>query len=354
MSLKDLRIGYVPLDETLKQPGDRRRFCYFAEKRNIQFEIAEPSETYDLVYLTQGADLTVWSEYHKGNAKIVYDFIDSYLAVPKFNLKGSLRGLAKYVSGQYKYLQLNQWKTIQSMCQKADAVVCATLEQKKDILPFCSNVHLILDIKSMYNQVKKDYKAGEIFNLVWEGLPHSINSFREIQPVLSNLKKKHKVALHLVTALEYYQYMGKYGKRRMVDSVRSLFGFDDIYLYQWNEDTCSHIASACDMALVPLISENLFDWGKPEDKLLIFWLLGLPTVVSETPAHKQTMEKAGVLMACKTQQDWTNTLEHYIRDQSARNDAGTKGFAYASTFNSDERILKQWDDLFESVLSKPS
>ena len=139
--------------------------------------------------------------------------IEKFLVMAVCYKKGIFRGLAKYISGQYKYLQLNHWKTIQSMCQRADAVACTTLEQKQDILPFCPNVHLILDIKSMYNQVKKDYSAGEVFNLAWEGLPHSINSFHEIRPVLSYLKKKHKIALHMVTALEFGQFMGKYWKR---------------------------------------------------------------------------------------------------------------------------------------------
>ena len=351
MSLKDLRIGYVPYDETLKRPGDRRRFCYYAARRGIKFEFAKPSETYDLVYVTHAADLTVWSNYHKGNAKIVYDFIDSYLAVPRFDKKGIFRGLAKYVSGQYKYLQLNHWKTIQSMCQRADAVACTTLEQKQDILPFCPNVHLILDIKSMYNQVKKDYSAGEVFNLAWEGLPHSINSFHEIRPVLSSLKKKHKIALHMVTALEYGQFMGKYWKRNTTDFVHELFDFDNIYLYQWHEQLCSHIISACDLALVPLLSTDIFDWNKPEDKLLIFWLMGLPTVVSANPSHLRAMKGAGLSMACQNQENWIEVLEHYIRNEEAREEAGQKGRAYALKYNSDERILKQWDKFFESVIN---
>jgi hypothetical protein len=350
LDFKNLRIGYVPYDKTLRQPGDRRRFCYYTSKRNIKFEIAKPSETYDLVYVTHGADITVWCDYQKGHTKIIYEIIDSYLAIPKSDQKGLLRGLAKYVTGQYRYLRLNQWKTIQSMCQRSDAVACTTLEQKQDILPFCPNVHLILDIKSMYKQRKTNYDVGETFNFAWEGMPTAMHSFNEIKEAFTYLKSKYKIALHLVTALEYYQYLGKYGKRRATDYVRSLFGLDDIYLYQWHEDTCSHIISACDMALIPLLSKNTFDWGKPEDKLLIFWLMGLPTAVSATPAHKRTMEKAGLSMACETQQDWINTLERYMQDKPARNEAGEKGFAYASTFNSDERILRQWDLLFESVL----
>ncbi len=351
MNLKDLRIGYAPYDATLTQPGDRRRFCYYAEKRNIKFEIAKPSETYDLVYVTHGADITVWSDYHKGDAKIIYELIDSYLAVPKTDWKGRFRGLAKYASGQYRHLRLSQWKTIERMCNRADAVTCTTLEQKKDLLSFCSNVHIILDIKSMYTQVKKDYAVGEVFNLVWEGMAQSIHSFHQIRDVLARLKKKRPIALHMVTALEYGEYLGKFPMRHTTDYIRKLFEFEDIFLYQWHHKLCSHIISACDMALIPIRHNDPFDWGKPEDKLLIFWLMGLPTIVTATPAHSRAMEAAGLKMACQSENDWAETIEHYMEDQSAREEAGKKGRAYAAEFNSDEKILKQWDHLFESITS---
>jgi hypothetical protein len=66
------------LSTKIGHPGDLRRFGYYAEKRKIKYEIADPSETYDLVFLTQSADLSVWSDYQRGNCKVIYDFIDSY------------------------------------------------------------------------------------------------------------------------------------------------------------------------------------------------------------------------------------------------------------------------------------
>ncbi|MBT3415836.1 MAG: hypothetical protein HN426_11840 [Nitrospina sp.] len=352
MRLRDLRIGYVPYSEKLDHPADRRRFPYYAGKRNIKFEFADPSETYDLVYVSQSGDLTVWSEYQKGNAKVIYDFIDSYLAIPRSNLKGIFRGLAKYVSGQHRYLRWDHWKALEAMCQRADAVVCSTSEQRQDILKFCQNVQIIIDIKSMYDQVKTDYSTGEYINLVWEGVPSTLPAFQEIREVLSYLKTKHKIALHLVTALQYGQFaMGKFGKRNTADLVRDLFDFDEIYLYQWHEQLCSHIMSACDLAVIPIFPDDPLYWGKPEDKLLILWRMGLPTIVSPTPAHLRAMEGAGLSMACGTQQEWIETLEHYMGDESAREEAGKKGRAFSLEYNSDEKILKQWDDLFSSVIS---
>ena len=105
-----LRIGYVPVSANLQGPGDRRRFVYYARSRNLQFEIADPDKSYDVVVVTQMADLSVWSRYYRG--KIIYDAIDSYLVIPKTNVKGILRGLAKYLAGRSRYLQLNYWRAI--------------------------------------------------------------------------------------------------------------------------------------------------------------------------------------------------------------------------------------------------
>ena len=134
--LKQLRIGYVPLSRNLDKPGDRRRFVYYARSRNLPFEIAKPAEKYDVVVVSQSADLSIWSEYDKGGAKIVYDFIDSYLAVPRNSVKGRLRGFAKYISGQSRRPRLNHWKALESMCARADAVICTTQGASQGYRPF--------------------------------------------------------------------------------------------------------------------------------------------------------------------------------------------------------------------------
>ncbi len=349
MDLSGLRIGYVPYSESLDQPGDKRRFCYYAKRRNIGFEIAKPSESYDLVIVSELGDLSVWSEYDKGNAKVVYDLIDSYLAIPRWDPKGIFRGLAKYVAGQSRYLRLNHWKAIESMCRRADAVVCTTVEQKRDISKFCENIHMILDVHPMYNKIKTDYSACEVFNFVWEGLPQNIQSFYAIRDVLESLKTKHKFALHLVTALRYGQYMGKYWKRHTIDIARKLF--DDVYLYDWNEQLCPSIICQCDMALIPLFLDDPFALGKPEDKLLLFWRMGMPTVVSATPSHERSMKSVGLSMACSTEEEWEKTLEKYMGDEGARREAGNRGKSFVEKNYNEEIKLSQWDNLVESVLS---
>lgn len=349
LNLRDARIGYVPLSPDLTEPGDCRRFAYYAKKRALPFEIARPSEHYDVVVLTQRADISVWSGYGKGRSKIIYDLTDSYLAISRRDPKGLLRGLAKYAAGQNRFLRLDHWKALEDMCRRSDAVACSTEEQRSSILPFCPNVHVLLDImEGVASRVKKDYAAGPVFNLVWEGFPENIASFEEIRGVLEEIDRKRPIALHLVTKLEFGRFMGKYFKRRTSELARKIF--KRTYLYEWNESLASTIISACDLAVIPIQMKNPLSSGKPENKLLLFWRMGLPAVVSATAAYSRAMAAAGLPMACKTPEQWKETLEKFILDDgSARRDAGAKGKAFAESNYGEEKLLRLWDKLFESL-----
>jgi glycosyltransferase involved in cell wall biosynthesis len=348
----DLRIGYAPASASLDAPGDRRRFCYYAKKRGIRYEIAKPEETYDVVVISNGADISEWTGYAGERTKIIFDFPDAYLAIPPLDPMGLLRGLAKFVVRQNRRLLLNYTRGLEEICKRADAVVCTTSEEQERIQSLCGSVHAILDFQG--NDVrthKADYSAGEVFHVVWEGLPGSITFLNEIRDVLYEVKRKRKIALHIVTALRYGKYLhGVVGKRRTEDEARKIF--QPVYVYAWNEQTISAICAACDLAVIPIALENALYAGKPENKLLFFWRLGVPAIVSATAAHVRAMQQSGLAMACNTTQDWRVTLEEYISDEDARREAGQKGKAFVEQHHSEEKMLAQWDEVFRSVLGQ--
>lgn len=349
MNFDKLRIGYVPCSSKLDSPGDRRRFCYYASKRGIKFEIADPFKDYDIVIVTQKGDLSIWSKYHKGKVKLVYDFIDSYLAIPRYDLKGIFRGFAKFVVRESRYLELDYWRAIENMCLRSDAIVCSTQEQKQNILKFCRNVHVVLDFhSSVVQKVKHDYSSGDVFNLVWEGLPQNVGSLFEIKAVLEQLGREHNIALHVVTDSGYYRYLGKYGMSRTVDITRKLFR--NVHLHEWNERTCAAIITACDLAVIPIPLNNPLAAGKPENKLLLFWRMGMPVVVSGTPAYSRAMQSAGLPMACRTKNEWLETLKKYFIDENLRREAGQRGRVFSENNYSDEKTLLLWDEVFRSIL----
>lgn len=344
--MQNISIGYVPYSNTFERPGDKRRFVHYAKQKKLRFEIADPQKKYDLVVLSECADLSVWSRYPHG--KVVYDLIDSYLAIPKTNLKGLLRGAAKFASRQSLHLKLNHWQAIADMCRRADAVICSTEEQKQAIEAYCSNVHIILDAHSSVIQTtKQNYAATEPFRLVWEGLPQTLGSFTQIKPALEALRNKYPLELHLVTDPNYYRYLGLYGKTDTLTLARKFF--PDIQLHPWNTETCAKILCACDLAVLPLSLDDPFIYGKPENKLFLFWRLGIPTLASATPAYARAMQSAGLNDTCAHADEWLKSLERLILDETARRENGLRGKAFVEREHNEEKLLARWDALFASL-----
>ena len=363
MDFSAFRIGFVPFLEGSLHPFDLRNLIYYARKRNLKFEIFKKGEEYDIIILTPRVDLSVWSRYPKGKAKIIFMLVDSYLAVPQFHIKNALRGPAKYLIREHKYFRFNYTKALQDMCRRADAVICTTLEQKIDIQKYCRNVHVILEFHfKVIREIKTDYSSGSLVNLVWEGRPENISEIGQLKEVLAHLNNKYPLALHIITDFTYKKYMNKIRTISMTDELERIFqeGYlsnvvsgnkSMVYLYQWNLELFSRIITGCDIAVIPLNAKDSLMRGKPENKLLIFWRMGMPTVTSATPAYIRAMDKCGLQLYCKDNKEWVEKLEKLIVDSKAREYAGLQGKRIADTVYSEEQYLKQWDELFESALS---
>ena len=358
MNFSGLRIGFVPYYD-LTHPWNLRNFLYYARKRNLKFEIADPNKEYDIVILSPIADISVWSKYPKGGkTKIIFFLVDSYLSTPQGNFKGAFRGLAKFLTGEQRHLKFNYCKELQNMCDRADAVACTTLEQQSDISKHCNNVHIILEchFKSVRHS-KLDYNIDSRVNLVWEGLPSNVESFSKFKDVLIKLRNKYPIYLHIITDLLHKKYLNRIGRTDMVREVEKTLGATShlnsetiFYMYQWNLDTFSHIATACDIAIIPLDTNNFLQRGKPENKLLLFWRMGIPTLTSSTPAYSRAMDACGLDLYCENKNEWIEKLERVIVDTDIRKNAGLTGKQHADTHYSEKVYLEKWDCLFESVL----
>ena len=340
------KIGYVPVTSLLTHPSDYRRFVGYAKARGLQFEEASREEKYDLVVLSCQADISVWHDYPYG--KVVYDLIDSYLAIPSGNVKGMLRGLAKFAVRQNRHLRINYWDAIRDMCRRSDAVVCTTIMQRKDIRPYCKNAHIVLDNHSEVATVrKKDYAAGEPFKLVWEGLPSNVSQLEVLRDVLRQLSERYPIELHLVTDMEGARFLGKFGKHSSKKAAQKIF--DHAILHRWDKETCAKTICSCDAAIIPIDLNNPFVAGKPENKLLLLWRMGMPVVASGTPAYVRAMSEAGLQLTCSDDEEWIERLGMVITDPEFRRNAGESGVRYVSEHFSEAIILDQWDDVFRSI-----
>jgi len=348
--LNRLRIGYVPVSLDLKHPTDRRLFCYYARKRNVRFEITRTPGPYDLVILPTFADITVWQKAAK-DTKVVFNLEDSYLSSPSVDFREIFRGTAKFLARQHRYLEPSYRSSLKRMCSRSSAVLCSTEEQREALLEFCPNVHIMAAFQNdAASRVKRDYGAGSTFNFVWEGIPGNLITFKVIKDVLKFLRKRHRIAIHVVTDVEYPMGLGNIGMLPTKRLIRQVFDFDEVYIYEWNEELLSTIVTSCDLALIPIPLNVPLYAGKPANKLFLFWRMGVPVVTSATPVYRREMEACGLPMACASNEEWIATLERYIGDEEARRNAGQRGLAYANENYGEEVLLRRWDALFETLL----
>lgn len=342
-----LRIGYVPYSNSFSKPGDRRRFVAYARARGLDFEVANPNERYDLVVLSETADISVWPNYRHG--KIVYDLIDSYLSVPRTNPAQLLRGSAWFALGKHRLLRPDYLTSLRQMCRRADAVICSTAEQSQVIRKYCDNVHIVLDVHEMVvKNIKIDYSVSDPVRLVWEGLPSNLPQLAKVAPVLAQLSKQCLVELHVVTDPARERLKGLLGE---VDTRRFLGRhFDKFVYHEWDEGTCSTIVSECDIALIPIDLTDPFVRGKPENKLLLLWRMGLPVIASGTPAYKRAMAQVGTpQLACVSNDQWLAAFKYLLRSEEVRRHAGTCGRRHAQTDHAPNMVLSRWDAVFSSL-----
>jgi glycosyltransferase involved in cell wall biosynthesis len=300
-----------------------------------------------LVVVTAVGDIVRWARPHNGAAKIVYDLTDSYLALPR-DLKDLGRGVGKYALRELSRPVLSYRRAVREMCSSADAVVCTTEEQRRLIQRFSPNVHVILDIYDYaIREIKTDYRAGETLNLFWEGLPYTLGDLRLLRDQLKEMSALRPVALHAMTDLRFARWARRVRTAHTKDAVGRIF--DRTYLYEWNELMLSRLASGCDLGVIPLDVSSAFGCGKPENKLLLMWRMGLPTLTSATPAYTRAMEACDLQMTCATPHEWSQKLRAYGEDEQARRLAGERGREYAEREFNSARMLERWDALLDSL-----
>jgi hypothetical protein len=353
-SIASLRVGYTAYSDDYSMPSDRRRFVGYAKHRGINIEKAELNKDYDIVFLTYVGDLPRWIEKkkrEKDKFKLIFELQDFYLAEP-FSFKSVFRGLAKYVTGGTSKLYLNYKELLKEACRVADAVVCTSEEQKAAILAYNNNVHICLDyFEDEIQIIKSDYSfKSKKLKLVWEGQAGTLSNLLVIKDVLNDLKEE--VELHVITDLSYYKYANKYGKTDSTTILKKIKC--DKYFYNWEKEQFNRQIIDCDLAIIPIDINNGLQNGKPENKLILFWLMGMPVLSSSTPAYQRIMKKSGAHLNKVNPKEWHEALMMYKQlKQEDRTLLGIKCFEFAKQYYGREKIGDMWDKLCQSLPDSP-
>jgi hypothetical protein len=346
-----IRIGYVPYSADLTHPGDRRRLVYWAKKRGHELVLDTESRC-DVVFKTVRADL---SERNTLNNKSPYilDLVDGYLGHENYWLDW-FRGAGKVATGQISGPIKPFRKVVENACAKAAAVVCETSEQAETIEPFCKNVHSILDFHEEFPFLpfKIDAMTDRHTSLFWEGFPYTakglllLNNFFTLNSQIGN------VSLEMVTDLRYPTILGKYNYKSttgIVNEIVDTLG-PRFKITKWSLDSVINASSRSNIAVLPLDPKGALNPLKAENRLLIMWRLGLPTLTSPSNAYQRVMREVGFEGVCQNSQEWNLKLSNLIQSPILQKNMVHAGQQYVRDTHSEEMVLRAWDRLFESVL----
>ena len=361
--LSSLRIGYTSYPGwNGRHPADRLRFVHVATALGCSVVEATPGGQYDLVVVSDAADVTAWSREPRGpgHPRLIYDLVDSYLNVGFFNSpRDVLRGLGKFVVGQSAGLFLDYREAKIAMCRRADAVVCSTPEQQAVLSQYNASVTPILDFTSLMATARKaEYAAGTPFRITWQGLGSNAHTLAVIAEPLRALAREMPIELHLVTQLDHPVMLMYHGRRSTVSQMRRLLAGIPIFFHEWNEFMLNLVSTACDLAVLPIpdskYSNHMYRY-KPENRLCLYWRMGLPVLASATPSHTRTMRDAGQPEnLCATADEWAKRLHVMAVDHAARRAAGVGGRGWVEQAFSDEVLMGRWESVLRRVLAPGS
>jgi hypothetical protein len=349
MNFKELKIGYVPYLPDLSQPGDRRRFPYFAKRNNVPFEIADKNKSYDIILLTASANLSQWLIYKKKHpqTKFIFELVDS-LIFPSNIFNSLFKGIGWFILRRETLLYFNYKRLIIKWLKTADVVLCSSTELKKIIDQWNKNVIVTLDyMENEYKFTKTDFSINSKIKLVWEGQGVVLQHFLHFKKIFKKLNSF--CELHVITSEKFPRY-GKLIHVNVHKILRQL-PIHTIY-HKWNLQNNYKVFSKCDCGIIPLIEKNLFVWHKPANKLISFWFTGLPTVTSATPAYKEIMDNAGEKLYCFNDEEWIDRINQIKNMKTEEREAlAKKNAAYVQNYFSDKALDLIWIQIFEKASS---
>lgn len=343
-----MRIGYVPLSPMLSSPGDRRRFPAYADERGLDLAVVDRWDGLDVVVLTSEVDLVMWSRAPR-DVRIVLDLPDAFLEEQR-GFRTRARGLAKWIAGPLSRPVASHRNEMIRLIRRADAVVCSTPEQSRNLTEFTGNVHDVLDLHREFVAIPPAVdRGGDRLELVWEGLFPTLSAVTQVLPALRELAKTRELCLHLVTDRWAPRFMNRFFAVDVARLVRN-WGVP-VDLHPWSRDTLAGLARRSDLAIVPVDQDDPYAMGKPENRMRLFWRLGLPVVGSDTPAHRRACAEADLPddLLCSSAGEWEDAVRQYGLDAKARRRVAEAGQAAALGPYGDEAITARWDGVLSSL-----
>ena len=350
--MKNLKIGYWPLSASLKSAGDRRRLIFWAEARGHTV-VTNLSQRVDVIVASENSDFNS-KLFTQRQIPVIFDLVDAYLS-PLNPFDDFARGLAKKLSGQISGSIKPFSHHIKDFCLSSKAVLCSSVEQEAIISQYNLNTHVILDSHDEIPFIDRSLDNLVVTNndqILWEGQPATIRGVLQISSILVQLSKSKNLQLNFVTDEKYFQLLNKYIERNTSDLLEKDFSeiISMINIVPWTQSNLVTTAQRSEAAMIPIDLSVPMQRLKPENRLLIMWRLGLPCLVSPSPAYTRVARSAGVNAVCEKPDDWLENFCQLLENPIFARNEILRGQNYLQENHTRAILLNKWDQAFESAM----
>ena len=350
-----IRVGYVPHSSSLIHPADRRRLFIWSKELKIKLNTESPLNS-DVLVLSGAANFGYWLK--RAKQPVILDLVDGYLGEnPRFH-KDFLRNILRSFRGTSSFKWITYTRHLKRACELSDAVVVASSEQRELILPYNSNVYIILDDHSELIEITKVLMAAKNSEFIaapkpflfWEGYGYTLKNFRFIAKDLDEFLSTKGWGMFLVTTPTFPRWGGYLGRISTQKLIRKWFpsSWKSIEIIPWSLENLVSTAAKSRLAIIPIDPCDEFAQKKSENKLLSMWQLGLPALFSNTPAYLRVAENTNNTSVCLSPNEWGEKLEK-LEDLKDFSNYLVSASKYIVRTHNHETLVKNWNDLILST-----
>lgn len=350
-------IWYAAQSTDLTHPIDRRRFPWWASVRGVGFQTNGFQRDVKLAVLTPMADLPFWLTLRSRNPglRLMFDMVDNYLTDGRGNLRDRLRSLERILSRRFSFTSRSYEYWLHRTLHEADAVVVGSAEQAARMHLIRPGALPVADWHGEYPDLPLTQPAdGSALTLLWEGQGVTLKHLLWLSPTLKQLAKQvGRVQLEVLSSMTTPRFGDRYflqATEAILQTIRS--ERVAVRLVPWSPSAVADASRRAHLAIIPIDPTDQFARLKPENKLLIYWRLGLPTLVSPTPSYTRVMNTAEVPGLCGERQEWIARASDLTSSPSKRQLHVERGKNYLNHYHQDKQLLSIWDTAIQTAFAK--
>lgn len=349
-----IKVGYVPYSKDLQHPADRRRLAAWAVSSQSKLNVENPLES-DILVLTNAANFGLWL--NKATQPVILDLVDGYMGEHPNFLMDFARNSLRSLQGTSDLKWITYTRHLRAACQRSEAVIVASPEQREVILKYNTNVFVIPDDHSELStnggqRVKRFPRIpstkGEKY-LFWEGFGYTLKHFQLIAKELDSFLARESWRMYILTVPIFPRWGGFLGKVNTQSLIRKWFpkSWGRIEVIPWSLENVERFSSKSEVAIIPIDKKDKFASLKSENKLLSMWQLGLPVLFSNIPAYSRVANASGQFSFCIDDAQWAAAFDSLLepRNLLALEDEGRR--LYLSQFHTHEILMNKWAAVIE-------